>query len=148
MDRRQSEECPSCIGHLIDDIPRLTQAHVRSFVWPILLFRGAVTAAEVSANISTVCSISEIKECAWDPVLQEYSERSRLDALVDEVLGEMTGEGLLDYNEDLDLWVLELGLNRQNLPKIIGVVCSLNGAMPNHLLLDLGISEHQRWAGS
>jgi hypothetical protein len=95
-----------------------------------------------------VCSISELKENVWDPVMQEYSDESRLEALINEVLGEMTSEGLVDYNQDLDLWVLELGLNRRNLSKIIGVVCSLNASMPNHLLLDLASDDHHRWAGS
>ena len=141
----ESEGCPSSVGHLVDDIPRLTQAHVRSFIWPILLFRGAVKSHEVVHAISPLCSISDIKDSVWDPILLDYSEEPRLESLVNEVLGEMTAEGLLSYREDLDIWVLSLGENRRNVSKIIGVVCSLNAAMPNHILLDLGISEHKKY---
>lgn len=147
MNRGESEDCPSSVGHLVDDIPRLTQAHVRSFVWPILLFRGAVRSVEVVHSISSLCNISDMKEGVWDPILLDYSDAPRVEVLVDEVLGEMTAEGLLSYREDLDLWVLSLGENRKNVSKIIGVVCSLNAAMPNHVLLDLGISEHLKRNG-
>lgn len=141
MNIREAEECPSCVGHLIDDIPRLTQANVRPFVWSVLLYRSAVKPCEIAHAIQPLCSIEEIKE-------DTFSEKTLLELFVDEVLGEMTGEGLLVYNQANDAWTLTLGPNQINLPKIISVCCSLNASMPKHLLLEMDYQQRKRWAGS
>lgn len=140
----EAEECPGTVGLLFDETPLLTQAHVRSFVWPILLYRGAVRPHEVVGAVSQVCSTEDLKVGAWDPLEGDYSDRTRVEILVDEVLGEMVSEGICRYNADRDIWVLNLGDNREHLAKIIGVVCSLNGAVPHHLLADMSMPERQR----
>ena len=140
----EAAECPGTVGLLFDETPLLTQAHVRAFVWPILRYRGAGRPNEVIAGLSAVCSTEDLKTGAWDPLEGDYSERTRAEILVDEVLGEMVGEGVCRYNSQRDIWVLNLGVNRENLAKIIGIVCSLDGALPHHLLADLSLSERQR----
>ena len=49
----------------------------------------------------------------------------------------MVAEQILRYNEERDLWVLSLGDNRQNLPKIINWVAALGGQLPQHLLPEM-----------
>lgn len=146
MNLTESEDCPGTVGLLWDETPPLTQAHVRPFIWSILLYRGAVRPYEVVGALTTVCSVEDLKEGAWDPLEGDYSNQSRAEQLVLEVLGELVYEGLCRYNEEKDIWVLSLGENRENLPKIIALVCDLNGAMPDHILSDLSLSEKARWA--
>ena len=143
MDIHEAEIAPGYVGLLFDDTPLLTLAHVRAFVWPILLYRGAVRPYEVVGAISPVCSTEDLKTGAWDALVGDYTDRSRVEILVDEVLGEMVGEGLCRYNEEQDIWVLTLGHNRQNVPQVINVVTALNGAMPHHLLADLAEDERR-----
>jgi hypothetical protein len=144
MDIYEAEMAPGTVGLLFDDTPLLTHSHVRAFVWPILLYRGAVRPSEVVANLTSVCSVEDLKTGAWDPFLGDYGDRSRAELLVDEVLGEMVGEGLCRYNEDQDIWVLTLGANRQNVPHVINVVTALHAMMPQHLLADLAKEERDR----
>lgn len=144
MDIYESEMAPGTVGLLFDDTPLLTHARVRAFVWPILLYRGAVRPSEVVAALTSVCSVEDLKVGAWDPLLGDYGDRSRAEFLVDEVLGEMVGEGLCRYNEDQDIWVLTLGANRQNVPHVINVVTALDAMMPQHLLADLAKEDRDR----
>lgn len=144
MNYEELVEAPGTLGLFFDETPLLTQAHVRSFVWPILLFRGAVRPEEVVASITSVCSVEDLKTGAWDPLEEDYSDRSRAEILVDEVLGEMVSEGICRYNEERDIWVLNVGKNSEHLAKIVGVVCSLDGALPHHLLADLSVTDKAR----
>lgn len=144
MNFDESELAPGTTGLLFDDTPVLTHAHVRAFVWPILLYRGAVRPHEVVGAIAPVCSTEDLKTGAWDPLLGDYSDRSRVELLVDEILGEMIAEGVCRYNEEQDIWVLTLGANRQNVPHVINVVTALNSAMPHHLLADLAAEERRK----
>lgn len=142
MNIQEAEEAPGYCGLLFDETPPLTQAHVRSFVWPILLYRGAVRPCEVIASVTSVCSVEELKSGAWDPLEGDYGERSKVEILVDEVLGEMVSEGLCRYNPERDIWVLDPGENNRNVAKIIGVICSLDGAAPKHFLADMKWLDH------
>ena len=144
MDIHEDEMAPGFCGLLFDDTPLLTQAHVRAFVWPILLYRGAVRPSEVIGAIAQVCSTEDLKTGAWDPLTGDYGELSRVEMLVDEVMGEMISDGTCRYNADLDIWVLTLGKNRVNVHKVINVVTALDGAIPHHLLADLSEDERHR----
>lgn len=144
MNIEEAEIAPGYCGHLWDETPILTLAHVRAFVWPILLYRGAVRASEVVGSISQVCSVEDLKVGVWDSLEGDYLDVSKAELLVEEVLGEMVCEGLCRYNEERDIWVLNLGAHRENLSRIIGVVCSLSAAMPQHLLADLSVAEAGR----
>ena len=144
MDIYEAEMAPGYVGLLFDDTPLLTIAHVRAFVWPILLYRGAVRAHEVVGAISAVCSTEDLKTGAWDALEGDYSDRSRVEILVDEVLGEMIADGTCRYNEDQDIWVLTLGHNRINVHKVINVVTALDAALPHHLLADMSMDEKNR----
>jgi len=144
MNLEESEMAPGTVGLLFDETPLMTHAHIRAFVWPILLYRGAVRPHEVVAAVSGVCSTEDIKTGAWDALLGDYGDRTRVELLVDEVLGEMIAEGLCRYNEEQDIWVLTLGNQRQNVARVINVVTALDAMMPQHLLADLAKDERNR----
>ena len=144
MDFQTAQEIPGHLGPLLDDTPTLNQSHVRAFVWPILLFRGAVRQSEIIASLTSVCLVDDLKLGFYS---EDHDDKTRAEILVDEVLGEMTIEGLLRYNEKEDIWVLDLGKNKVNLAKLIGVACSLNASLPNHILIELGQKEIVRTSG-
>jgi len=122
-----------CVGALFEDVPPLQVAHIRPYVIAILLHRGAVRSGEVEACLIPHCLTDDIREGAWDELINDYRESSKLKELIDEVLGEMTIEGILRYNEELDIWVLTPTATR----KAISWVAETNGMMPHHLLAEL-----------
>jgi hypothetical protein len=122
-----------CIGTLFQDVPSLQVAHIRPYVIAILLHRGAVRSEEVMACLIPHCSTDDIREGAWDELINDYRESSKAKELIDEVLGEMTIEGLIRYNKELDIWVLTPFATR----KAISWVAETNGMMPYHLLVEL-----------
>lgn len=132
----QSEISPGTTGLLIDETPRLTLANVRPFLWAALLYRGAVRPSEIVSLVSVLCSTEALKISNWDEADTDET-RSWAEYLAEELLGDMLASGLCRYNEEEDLWVLTAGENRQNVPKIIAAVSSLNSELPKHLLLEL-----------
>jgi hypothetical protein len=131
------ESIPGAVGAFIEDLPLLTTAHVRPFVIAILLHRGAVRPSEVLASLTPHCRTDDVKVGAWDPLDNEWCDGTRAEKLVDEVLGELVGEGMLRYNEAEDLWVL----TANQLPRIISWVTSLGARMPQHVLTEISKSE-------
>ena len=129
----EAEIAPGTVGLLIDETPRLTLADVRPFVWAIMLFRKGVAAHEVVASIAQVCAHEELYS-GWSDDVDD--DRTRLEYLVEEVLGDMTATGLVEYNEEKDLWVLQWGSNKRNMPTIIKAVAGIDGSLPAHLRLD------------
>ncbi len=127
------ELLPGAVGAFIDEVPMLTSAHVKPYVVASLLHRGAVKHYEVIAAITPHCRMDDLKVGAWDPLEGDYCEGTRLEKLVDEVLGEFVAEGILRYNEDQELWVLAT----TNLPTIISWVAALGARMPQHLLSEM-----------
>jgi hypothetical protein len=111
----------------------LTTAHVRPFVVAILLHRGAVKPHEVWASLTPHCCSDDLKVGGWDPLDNDYCEGTRVEKLVDEVLGEFVSEGLVRYNEEQDLWVL----TANHIPKVISWVTALGARMPQHLLCEM-----------
>lgn len=97
---------------------------------------------EIASALVPHCTEIDLKIGMWDGIENyEIGDRSRLEYLIEEVLGEMVSEQILRYNEERDLWVLSLGDNRQNLPKIINWVAALGGQLPQHLLLEMSRDE-------
>jgi hypothetical protein len=127
------EETSGGVGLLIDETPLMTTANVRPYAIAILLHRGAIGSAELIASLVPHCRISDLKDGEWDPLDEEWCEGTRLEKLVDEVLGELTSEGIVRYNETLDLWVL----TANDISKIISWVAALGARIPQHLLLEL-----------
>lgn len=131
------DDCHLCgsIGALIDELPLLTHAHVRPYVIAILLHRGAVQSGEIVSSISPHCPVIDLR------ITDDYGDldynKTRLELLVDEVLGEMVAEGILRYNDDKDIWVLSPGDRKQHIPKIISWVATLGAQLPHHLALEL-----------
>lgn len=131
------DDCHFCgsIGTLIDELPLLTHAHVRPYIIAIVLHRNAVRFSEVISSISPHSSIADLR------ISDDYDEigfeKTRLELLVEEVLGEMVAEGILRYNETKDIWVLSPGDKKQHIPKIISWVCTLGAQLPHHLALEL-----------
>lgn len=140
LPQRHSDWAYSVLGTLIDEKPILTIAQVKPYVIATLLHRGAVRYEEVLASISPHCSMLDLKVGGWDPIEEEWCEGTRLEKLIDEVLGEMVSHGTLRYNEDADLWVL----TANNLPLVISWVASLGAKMPQHLLAELSKQQKLR----
>jgi hypothetical protein len=126
-------ELPGGIGLFIDEMPLLTTAQVRPYVIATLLHRGAVRYGEVLSSLTPHCSMSDLKTGEWDPLDGEWCESTRLEKLVDEVLGEFTCEGIVRYNEEQELWVL----TSKHLSTIISWVAALGAKMPSHLLMEM-----------
>jgi len=130
----EAELAPGTLGLLFDETPRLTTADIRPFVWAILLYRGAVRAHEVVGALTPICAHAELYS-GWSEDLDD--DRTRLEFLVDEVLGDMTANGLLRYSTKADLWVLEAGENKRHLPTIIKAVAGIDGSLPKHLIMSM-----------
>lgn len=131
---------PSSVGALVDDTPLLTAAHVRPYVIAILLHRGAVRSSEIIASLVPNCNTSDLKIGEWDPLDEEWCDSTRAEKLVDEVLGEFVSEGVVRYNESLDLWVL----TANDISRVISWVAALGARMPQHVLLDLSRDQIKR----
>ena len=138
----EAEICPGTTGLLIDEIPRLTLANVRPFVWSALLYRTAVRPSEIVSLVSVLCSPEDLKEANWDEADSDET-RSWAEYLAEEVLGDMLAAGLCRYNPEEDLWVLTIGENKRNVPEVVAAVSSLNAEMPKHLLLELSKESKQ-----
>lgn len=136
-----SDFVPGAVGPFIDDLPLATNAFVKPYIIAILLHRGAVRPEEVAAAMIPHCPLVDMKTGIWDDV-ENYniSDKTRLEILIDEVLGEMVAQGILRYNDKSDLWVLQVGKNKRHLPEIINWVSATSGQLPYHLLLDLSFN--------
>lgn len=132
---------PGGVGPLIEDLPLATHASVKPYIIAILLNRGAVSFGEVISCMIPHCSSIDLKLGAWDSIENcDISDKTRLELIVEEVLGEMVAQGILRYNEDKDLWVLQAGANKRHLPEIINWVSATSGQLPHHLLAELSVS--------
>ena len=129
----EAEVAPGVLGLLYDDTPALTTADVRPFVWAVLLFRGAVKRHEVVGAITPMCAHSELYS-GFSEFLDEEDDRTRLEWLVDEVLGDMVASGLLRYSMKADLWCLNS--NDKHLPEVIKAVAGINGSLPHSYLAE------------
>lgn len=128
---RRAEDVPGYCGPLADDRPRVTHPRVRPFVWAIALVSTGVRREELLASMGHLFPTSDLRVGEVSDALGGNwdDDRSRLELVVDEVLGEMVAEGLLRYRED-GLYVLTLA----SLKKAISIVCTLNAQLPDHLL--------------
>lgn len=126
----EAEICPGTTGPIFDEIPRLTTAVVRPYVWAVLMHRAAVRSFEVVNALSAVCSVDDMRVDDEDE-----DERTWVEICVDTVLAEMVIEGLLEFNEEADMWVLRY--SRSAVPTVIKAVSGVNGSMPNHFLLEM-----------
>jgi len=129
----EAEVAPGTLGLLYDSTPKLTSADVRPFVWAILLYRGAVRKHEVVGSITPLCAHSELYS-GWSDDLELEDDRTRLEWLVDEVLGDWTASGLLRYSTKGDLWVLNS--SNKHLPEVIKAAAGINGSLPAHYIME------------
>lgn len=126
-------DIPGFVGAFVDETPLLTTAHVRPYVIATLLHRGAVRTSEVIASLTPHCSMDDLRVGGWDPLDGDYCEGTRLEKLVDEVLGEFVSQGIVRYNESMDLWVL----TASDMTRVIHWVSALGARMPQHLLSEM-----------
>ena len=126
----ESEIAPGTTGPVFEETPRLTTAVVRPYVWAILMHRTGVRSHEVVNALSAVCSLDDMRIANED-----LDDRTWAEVCVDEVLGEMVIEGLLDYNDAEDLWVLRY--SRNAVPTVVKAVSGVNGRMPAHFLFEM-----------
>ena len=129
----EAEVAPGTLGLLFDETPKLTLADVRPFVWAILLYRGAIRTSEVVGAITPLCGHGELYS-GWSEDLDIEDDRTRLEWLAQEVLGDMTAEGLLRYSTKGDLWVLNS--SDKHLPTVIKAVAGINGSLPTHYIFE------------
>jgi len=129
----EAEIVPGTLGLLYDETPVMTTADIRPFVWAILLYRGAVRTGEVVGAVTPLCGHSELYS-GWSEDLDLEDSRTRLEWLVQEVLGDMTAEGLLRFSTKGDIWVLNS--SDQFLPTVIKAVAGINGSLPSHYILE------------
>lgn len=137
-----SDSLPAYPSVLVDDIPLIQTFHVRPYVISILLHRGAVRNREVIQCLLPHCRQNDLKTGAWDPIDEDWcdEDRTRLEKITDEVLGELVSEGMVDYEEESDLWIL----SSRQIPKVIAWISALGAAMPKHVLFEL--SRDQKYA--
>lgn len=140
ISQQECSELSGAVGALIDDLPVLTTAQVRPYAIAILLHRGAVRPSEIAASLTPHCRQSDLKTGEWDPLDGEWCDSTRLEKLIDEVLGELVSEQIVRYNEEQDLWVL----TANQVSTIISWVASLGAKMPQHVLLELSRDQIQR----
>ena len=129
----EAEVAPGTLGLLYDETPQLTTADIRPFVWAILLYRGAVKSHEIIGAVTPICGHSELY-AGWSDDLDPTDNRTRLEWLVGEVLGDMTAQGILRYSMEADLWVLNS--NDKHLHEVIKVVAGVNGSLPSHYIME------------
>lgn len=129
----ESEIAPGTLGLLFDETPEMTTADVRPFIWAILLYRGAIRTSEAVGAITPLCGHSELYS-GWSDDLDLEDSRTRLEWLVQEVLGDMTAEGLLRFSSSQDLWVLNS--SDKHLPTVVKAVAGINGSLPAHYILE------------
>ena len=129
----EAEVAPGTLGLLYDETPELTTADIRPFIWAILLYRGAVKKHEAVGAVTPLCGHSELYSGFSDD-LDPEDDRTRLERLVDEVLGDWTACGRLRYSTKGDLWVLNS--SDRHLPEVIKVVAGTNGSLPQHYILE------------
>lgn len=126
---------PSAVGPFVDENPLLTHAHVRPYIIAILLHRGAVSFPEILTALSPHCAQIDLKVGAYGEFDDCDPDKSRLELITEEVLGEMVSEQILRYNEEKDIWVLSLGDNQKHLTTIISWTSTLGGQVPHHLFI-------------
>ena len=84
-------------------------------------------------SVTPLCGHSELYSGFSDD-LDLDDNRTRLEWLVDEVLGDWTACGLLRYSTKADLWVLNS--SNKHLPDVIKAVAGVNGSLPQHYLFE------------
>ena len=129
----EAEIAPGTVGLLFDETPTMTTADIRPFVWAILLYRGAVSTKEVVGAVTPLCGHSELYS-GWSEDLDLEDSRTRLEWLVQEVLGDMTAKGLLRFSTKADIWVLNS--SDKFLPDVIKAVAGIDGSLPAHYILE------------
>lgn len=128
------DDCHVCgsMGALMDERPRITHSHVRPYIIAILLHRGAVSLSEIVSSVSPHCVVDDLR------IGESEFEKTPLEEIIEEVLGEMVCEKLLRYNEYKDIWVIALGENNRNVPTIISWASTLGAQIPHHFIIDMG----------
>ena len=135
---------PSCVGLLHDNTPELTTADVRPFVWSILLYRGEIQSHQAVAAVSAVCPHADLYG-QWSEYCDLYDDRTKVQFLVDEVLGEMVSSGLLLYDVEADSW--KLSTEDRQLPDIIRAVAGINGSLPQTYIAERELQNDKRKTG-
>ena len=146
LDLVKDDYVPGAVGPFIDDLPLITHANIKPYIIAILLHRGAVSFGEIITAVQPHCPQIDLKVGAWDSIENcEVDDKTRLELLVEEVLGEMVVSQFLRYNEEKDVWVLSLGENLNNLTTIINWVSATGAQLPQHILMDMSEKQLSRF---
>ena len=137
---RLDEVAPGACGLLIDETPPIMASHVKPYVIAILLHRGAVKETEIVSCLIAHCNNEDLKVGGWDHLDDDYCDCTRLEKIVNEVLGEYVSEGILRYNEEQNMWVL----TGAQISTIISWAAALGSKIPQHLSLELSRQQLNR----
>ena len=120
------EDLGGCVGMVfIDHQPKATPARIRPFIWAYLLLRGAVRRSEVEQALAGHVATDDNR------IFDDRHGRTRLAAMVDDVLGTMVFEGLLRVNGHLYV------LKKEGMTRAVSATCTLNAQLPDHLLMEI-----------
>jgi hypothetical protein len=136
MDLSQSIACPGAVGLLHETKQSMTFAHVRPFIWSILLFEGRIDIPTAVGVITPVCSNGDLRS-DWNDCPDDYCDIPRVQWLVEQVIGEMTAAGLLVYDIEQDNWELTAGENLKHLHIIIKAVSGVDAALPSNIKMEV-----------
>lgn len=104
-------------GSVLTSLAPLTGAVIRPYLIAILLHRSRCSCHDVTSTLIPHCDISDLKTGDDD--------RTRLEALVDGVIDEFLGEGLIKHDELMDDYVLTASIGR-----VTSWCAALNAEMP------------------
>ena len=128
---------PGSVGAFEDSLPLLTAPVVRPYIIAILLHRNHVTQEDVLCALTPHAPMCDLKTSGWDPLDGDWCEGTRLEKIVDQALGEMVTEGVIDYNESSKRWEL----CTDGLAQIVKWATALNSAIPGELVMNLSRSQ-------
>ena len=129
----EAEVAPGTLGLLYDETPELTTADIRPFIWAIRALPWSSQEVRDHWRHNALCGHSELYS-GWSDDLTQKDDRTRLEWLVDEVLGDWTACRSVALQYEGDLWVLNS--SDRHLPEVIKVVAGTNGSLPANYIME------------
>lgn len=115
MSQLKSELPP---GSVLVSLKPFTVAAIRPYLIAILLHRGCFSCHDLVSTLIPHCDISDLKT--------SENDQTRLEVLVDNVIDEFLGEGLIEHDELIDEYVLTASVGR-----VTSWCAALNAEMPS-----------------
>lgn len=124
-------DAPGYLGPLVDDNPHATPGRVRPHIWAYLMSSGGVRREEVVGALIDRVSHDDLR---IGGSIDDWTEEDRtpLEIVVDDTLGEMVADGLLRFNSEGVYVICEPALRIS-----ISLACLMNAQLPDHLLMEM-----------